>query len=378
MTVRVPHGSGERSRSNPPAASRLRATTADELIASAGWRRRHSLYLLWAIPFLGFVALLYTGVRARRRDWIAWGIAYGLVIIAFVALAPEDPDSLLAAFAIDIVVVAAWVGSIVHLLTERKSWLRWKAEQQAGPVPVAETAAVSAYPPPPPPARFGRRRVLLVLGIAVAIVLGVGTFAVVTDVVFTNDLLDAEFRDGSDPFVTGENDDYVIDLVDGTYRIRSRTGSESPARSFARFPRRAYLVDMSADVVSVSGESQFGIGCWHSTRNDGYVLIARSGGGVSISRTDETESGWEGRRLATNEDVVVPTQNVSLMLSCRTALVGSSVTVIGFVDGQEVISVTDPDGYDGFEAGVLVFQSDTKEADARFSRAKAIVTGSDE
>lgn len=255
--------------------------TSEELIADRRWRRRHSAYLLWAIPALGFVPILYTGIRARRRHWTIWGVFYGLVVIGVSAMIPDDSDR--PVISLDLVFLAAWIGSAAQLLATRQGWLEWKADHQGviprGPSPgypapppaasgtaaPAVTAASPATPvgwndptsaqdgsgnvpvggvpmtagpvsQPAPSRRRPRRLILILIGASVVVLVAGGLIAVVTDVVFTNDLLEAEFRNGSKPLLTGESPDYVIDLVDGTYRIRSRAGAQQGASGLRPIP----------------------------------------------------------------------------------------------------------------------------------------------
>lgn len=115
-------------------------TTPDQLLADAKWRRRHSVYLTWAVLCgLGFVSFLYTGLRAHKNRWIALGVLYGVLSIGTAiigsALAPDDPnaDYPVGATLAYLAFFATWVGSAVHAFHERKEWLTWKAsvaEQQ--------------------------------------------------------------------------------------------------------------------------------------------------------------------------------------------------------------------------------------------------------
>jgi hypothetical protein len=392
-------------------------------MGDGSWRRRHSIYLLWAFPLLGFVGLLYTGIRARRWNWLAWGLLYALLVIGVTAVAPEDENSV-AYSAIGLLLLAVWIASAAQLFAYRAAWLRWKAHRQAGPTPVTSAtqpppdhvrratwaqpapppeqpvgptigqaswadvppppptaAPLPPYPPPPPPgtgpARGSRRRRIVIIA-GVSVVVAIALFAILSDVIFTNDLLEADFAKGIEPFVTGETPDYVLDLDEGTYRIRSRTGAQSAAQSFAPFTRRAYAVDMSAEVASVSGDSVFGVACWHNRAGEGYALVAHPENGVALVRREGRDGPMTGAVLEANEDVPVPTADLNLRLSCGNSPVGSSVDLTGYLNGKPVIEAEDPDGYDGFSAGALMFQSETAGAEIRFRRAQAIVTGSDE
>jgi hypothetical protein len=166
-------------------------TTPEQLLADATWRWRHSVYTLWALLFgLGFVSLLYTGVRAKKTNWTTWGIAYGVLVIGTYVIvgsvSPSDPDAP-TPLRVDLammVLMVAWVVSAIHVFRARKEWLRCKAsaagqprwyeapvsttkdpaadlsgigmedpagEYLAGPPPdQAPTPTTSTRPPPPP------------------------------------------------------------------------------------------------------------------------------------------------------------------------------------------------------------------------------------
>lgn len=123
----------------------------------------------------------------------------------------------------------------------------------------------------------------------------------------------------------------------------------------------------------MSPTSGFGVACWHGRGGDGYALVAHTDGGVGLIRMDATSD----TPLALDDKVSVPTGNVSLRLSCIDSLVGHRISLVGYVNGERVIESSDPDGFDGFVAGALMFQTNAPHGEIRFSRAKAIVTGSD-
>lgn len=112
-------------------------TTPEQLLADARWRLRHSIYTLWALFGFGFISLLYTGVRARRNQWLVWGAVYGVIAIGALiigeSLAPEDPDATTVgedlAFGTWVFV---WAVSAIQVFWARREWLRWKAAQAGG------------------------------------------------------------------------------------------------------------------------------------------------------------------------------------------------------------------------------------------------------
>jgi hypothetical protein len=209
---------------------------------------------------------------------------------------------------------------------------------------------------------------LAVVG-GVAIVLAVG--AIANRTVFNDQLLSADFGNGSDPFMTGTTSGYDFDVVGGTYRIHSRIADPGPAESVANFARTAYNLDISAEVESVTGKGAFGVGCYHSPTT-GYDLLASPQDGVALVRRD-TESAANDRVIVTNEQLAVPAANVQLRLSCANQLVGSAVVLKGYLNGQQVISGTDANGLDGFSVGALEFVTDSAGVEVRFGKAEAVV-----
>jgi hypothetical protein len=215
------------------------------------------------------------------------------------------------------------------------------------------------------------------LAVVVVIYIAFMAVAITTDVVFKNELLSADFRDGSEPFLADSNANYTYGIVDGAYQIEAKTADQGPASSLAFFERTAYAVNMSADVESVSGDGLFGVGCYSGEEElkGGYLLLAHTGGGVLLLKTvppDEVEL------IAENEKATVPTSNVRIMLSCSNpVLTGSSVPLAGYINGEEVIMATDEDGLDGFSVGGLEFLGQTAGAEVRFTRALAVVSDKD-
>jgi hypothetical protein len=67
---------------------------------------------------------------------------------------------------------------------------------------------------------------------------------------------------------------------------------------------------------------------------------------------------------------------VQLRLSCANRLVGSSVSLKGYLNGQQVISGTDAHGLEGYSVGALEFVTDSAGAEVRFGKAEAVVPDS--
>lgn len=256
------------------------------------------------------------------------------------------------------------------------AWTAHVATKGAGSIDTESLPPTLAGPPAPgpdagSPKRRGRRRLLLLLAVVggVAIVLAVG--AIANRTVFTDQLLSADFGNGSDPFMTGATAGYTFNVVGGMYRIQSRIADPGPAESTANLARTAYNLDMSAEVESVTGEGAFGVGCFHSPTM-GYALMASPHQGVALVRRD-LESRANNRVIAVNERLAVSAANVQLRLSCANQLVGSAVVLNGYLNGQQVINGTDAHGLDGFSVGALEFVTDSAGAEVRFAKAKAVV-----
>ncbi len=118
--------------------------SAEEFTSDASWRRRHSIYLLWALlPVCTFVGLVYTGIRARRWSWVAWGLLYAVLVFGTTAILPEDEDSV-EYTVLSLVLLFTWIASAAHLFAHRGDWLRSKALRKAGAAPMRH-----ANPPTP-------------------------------------------------------------------------------------------------------------------------------------------------------------------------------------------------------------------------------------
>jgi hypothetical protein len=111
-------------------------TSPEARLADARWRIRNSIYLLAALSF-GFVfaGFLYTGILARRRVWIIWGVVYGVACalgIALIQIAGGSAEELSGGRATmsrigALLYLAQWIGGGIHLSLQRRHWLRWKA-----------------------------------------------------------------------------------------------------------------------------------------------------------------------------------------------------------------------------------------------------------
>ena|ERR1017187_4184905 len=95
-------------------------------------------------------------------------------------------------------------------------------------------------------------------------------------------------------------------------------------------------------------------------------------GGMALVRRDG-DSGANNRVIATNDSVPVPTANIQVQLSCDDSLTGSSVLLKGYLNGQEVVSGTDPHGLNGFDQGTLELIATGAGSEIRVASVNAVV-----
>jgi hypothetical protein len=261
---------------------------------------------------------------------------------------------------------------------EFRSWdgTAWTAQVRTNgflsvdPEPVV-TLPASATNQLPPRVRRHRRPWIIGIGVVVIVAAAAVIVTVSTNTVLTDHLLTVDFASGSGRFSTGTTPDYSYDIFNGLYRIRKLTSNPDSGVSAAGFARTAYAVDISADIVYVSGDGPFGVGCFNSG-DQGYALLASPNGGVALLRSDKV-SGAKNGVIATNDSVDIPAANIQLKLSCDDSLTGSSVSLKGYLNGQEVVSGTDSHGLNGFDQGTLELIAPSAGSEIRVASVNAVV-----
>lgn len=129
-------------------------TTPAERLCSRSWRLRNSLWLLPAILLLGiatWTSFLYIGIKAKRRVWLITAALYGVGMIGIFTLSGRFGDgdkeaSTGGESVVGFIIVAIWIGGIVHALITNREWLRWKAYAGSNAAWYAQTAAGVAAP----------------------------------------------------------------------------------------------------------------------------------------------------------------------------------------------------------------------------------------
>lgn len=124
---------------------------------SLKWRVLHSWWLL--LPVLGFSCLggfgfIYVGLRARRPAWWIPGIVYTVLgWTAFILVGEAEQGSATNNWSVGLV-LAVWMGSILHAALINSSWLRWRAGYRPWYAQPAAAWRGGPYPPgtlaPPP------------------------------------------------------------------------------------------------------------------------------------------------------------------------------------------------------------------------------------
>lgn len=134
-----------------------------------GWELSNSLWIGWSVFFFGFftwISFFYAGKRAKRPDWIGWGMIYMIPFLlsmsgVFIGLGA-------------VLMLPTWFAGMVHAfsirreylyrlaaveLSENEAELRWLEEMQnemsegktAKKTPGRKAGQLFDVPPPPPP-----------------------------------------------------------------------------------------------------------------------------------------------------------------------------------------------------------------------------------
>jgi len=118
---------------------------------SAAWRLQHSLWLLLPVFNLAWIGFVVTGRMAKKREWLAWAAAYGIVPWGLLAAtAAQSGSGALDALAA-VAFFTAWAGGTTQGVLINGEYLRraW-AVQTGRPLPGSRTAAIE-----PPSAATG-------------------------------------------------------------------------------------------------------------------------------------------------------------------------------------------------------------------------------
>lgn len=219
-----------------------------------------------------------------------------------------------------------------------------------------------------------RRRIVIIAAIVVGLAaVGIGVLMMVDKTVLRHDLLEANFDVEAKPFRVGDTPEYRFELVSGTYRITSAAKPTNTAESFAWFRRYAYSVDISADVVAVSGlgpNTAVGISCADkpNANGHGYMFLV-SATGSRVVRTDGTSPSVLMTSTESHDWSAAPTH---LRLTCS-PLPGNIIEVHGFVNGSEVIHASDPNGLEVFRSVELLLDAKEPNQSVTFDNVVAVV-----
>ena len=231
--------------------------------------------------------------------------------------------------------------------------------------------------PPPPPEPPKRRRKAWLIGIIVGSVGMLVALAVIGYLITSRGsevLLEEDFASGEHEF-SSDSDRFVdLSVVDGAYRILIKDASH-PQIVRANFGLSHDGLRFEATVTQVVADKDwvFSVGCW--TGQSGYLFLMDSSGKVAIAET-VNESTGEGRLLtdlAPTDATRSPDQPNRLRIDCVGG--GREPTIVsGWVNGEPVVSVAVPDGYDSFSlVGFFV----VSEADGAEFRVDDVVAAAE-
>lgn len=93
------------------------------------WEWRHSIWILWTLPFPGFtsfISFLYIGKRTKTKKWIVFGLIYLAWILFLFLYLPLFPSYSFIGSLRNAFYTAGWVlwiWSIIHAFIVRKEYL---------------------------------------------------------------------------------------------------------------------------------------------------------------------------------------------------------------------------------------------------------------
>lgn len=106
--------------------------TAGQKLASGKWRLRHSAWLLAPILGIGlfsWVGFVYVAARTKKRRWWIISAIYAALAASLFVLDEANRSTGVQAFADvgGLVLLATWIGGVIHAVILNKEYLRWRA-----------------------------------------------------------------------------------------------------------------------------------------------------------------------------------------------------------------------------------------------------------
>lgn len=228
---------------------------------------------------------------------------------------------------------------------------------------------------PANPVRRRRRWWVGAIAVVVVIIGASAVYALLDRTALRHDLLEADFERGPGAFREGATADYEFKVTGRAYRISAIGKPSSPASAFANFRRIAYNVDVTADVVAVTGfgpDTGVGIGCGDKPISNGHGYeFDVSSRGYRIVRTDGSDVSLLG---SVPEPVTLTSTPLTLRITCSPSANGH-ITVRGYLNGKEVIQASDPQGLTTFRSALLLLEADTTGQSVTFDNVVALVPG---
>jgi hypothetical protein len=224
----------------------------------------------------------------------------------------------------------------------------------ADPGPAEARPAVVPELPPPPRRRTHTLRtvILTVVGVLTALTV-IGVLAETGrhspgDTLFTED-----FQSGETGFSTDSDRFVDLDVVNGRYEVTIKDAT-NPQIMRHVFDHTYDGLSFEATVVQpadVGNEVWASVGCW--TGESSYVFVTTPDGYAGLL---ETISESRGERVELTEQMIrveaarPAGEPNRLRIDCVGGKDGGATIVSGYVNGQAVVSVSIPDGYDSFDA----------------------------
>jgi len=177
----------------------------------------------------------------------------------------------------------------------------------------------------------------------------------------THDLLEADFEAESGPFKTDENDNFIADLHEGTYRMTAKNDLPTHLFAFAWLARPTITLASEVSIVE-PGTGEVGIASVEADVPDlrsGFAIIIGQGDAslIELRAWDQSDFGFSVGLLdaARNEAMIERTPMVALRSGQRLGLTCALGELTAYVDGQVAMTASYGQGSMRFDRMALFF-----------------------
>ena len=180
-------------------------------------------------------------------------------------------------------------------------------------------------------------------------------------------IIDDDFGDAGSGWPTESDEDVSLSYDDGGYRVLAKTST--PSWTFAPVHASVGALAVETRVAYAGGPPTVGYGllCYGSRDDDGYVFTVSPSGGYAIFR----ETPDDVRVVADGASDFGGDADALGLRAARVPGKGRTTHLALFVDGREVVVATDDDGVRRFGLVGVYVQSDEGGSDVLFDDFRA-------